>query len=169
MFSSLMITNVSSFSFSFISPFSSPLPLFPPSTTPALQKHFSLCGAFSSYPDQRGLELLALCPEAGGGATQARPLGASRLALSGSGGQSPTGLALGGVGWECLPGGRRELAIPWLPKSAPHSESHLIPLPTPDPDPLTLWECLEGSRSLQGGQCQIKKYHFPDRIQKEQF
>lgn len=52
-----------------------------------------------------------------------------RLALSGSGGQSPTGLMLGGVGWECPPRGRRELAIPWLSKSAPHSESHPIPLP----------------------------------------
>lgn len=43
------------------------------------------------------------------------------------------------------------------------------PSPTPAPDPLTLWECLEGSRSLQGGQCKMKKYHFPIEYRKSSF
>ena len=103
-----------------------PLPLCPPSTAPALQKRFSLCGAFSSHPDRRGLELLALCPEAGGGATRAAS-GASRRALSGSGGQSLQGWRWAGWGGVSSRG-RRQLLFPGCP-SAPHSESHPIPLP----------------------------------------
>lgn len=68
-----------------------------------------------------------------------------------------------GWGGSVLPGKEAvgySLGCPPL-RESPH------PSPTPARAPLTVWECLEGSRSLQGGQCKMKKYHFPDRIQKE--
>ena len=108
-----------------------PVPLFPPSTTPALQKHFSRCGAFSSYPDQRGLELLALCPEAGGGATRVPRawlcLGQEANALQ--------GWCWAGWGGSVLPGEGGSWLFPGCPRVPPTqrvtpSLSHSCPRPT---------------------------------------
>lgn len=64
----------------------------PQAATPTLFKHFSLCGSLSSYPDWGGLELLADSPAAGGGSTWIWPCSPLWRELSGSGGQSWTGL-----------------------------------------------------------------------------
>lgn len=105
-----------------------PLPLFPPfhhSCTPetllALWRLFIISGSEALNSWLSAPRLGAVRPGLG--------LRVPRAWLClGQEAKNPTGLALGGGGVGGLPGGRRELAIPWLPKSAPLRES---PHPSP--------------------------------------